>query len=132
MVAELSSEFKTAFGRLLVGLKMANSIPNALNYSGTLIEYTRAGLAVMGKEENYKEELRQASSWYKTALLHTQVKGRNEWIQNQILALCFNVNSLIFPIALKEGVLVLNEEMFSVQDMFMGAPPPDESHGRRR
>ena len=132
MAIELSTEFKQAFGRMLVGLKMAYSIPNSLNYSETLIEYTRGGLHVQGKFDEHREEFRRAESWYKEAISLLRYKGRNEFVQEQILSRCFDINNLIFPIALKEGVLVMNEEMFSVQDMFLSAPPQsDETYHRR-
>jgi hypothetical protein len=134
MAIELSTEFKTAFGRMLVGLKMAYSIPNSLNYSETLIEYTRGGLYVQNKFDEHKMEFKQAELWYKEAISLLRYKGRNEFVQEQILSKCFDINNLIFPIALKEGVLVMNEEMFSVQDMFLSAPPPSDNQysGRRR
>ena len=131
MPSELSTEFKTAFGRLLIGLKMMYTTQNVLNYSSTLIEYTRAGLVVLGRYDEYKKDFYSASSWYKEAIQCTVIKGRNEYVQNQILTRCFDINNLIFPIALKEGVLVLNEEMFSVTDMFLAAPPGGDQQQRR-
>lgn len=141
MAHELSTEFKTAFGRMLVGLKMNYSIPNAINYSSTLYEYTYGGLTVMGKigkfpKDEYKEkavfyngEFAKAERFYKDALSCLRIRGRDYIVQERIHLCCFEINKLIFPIALTEGVLVLNEEMFGVLDMYM---KPDIQPDARR
>ena len=140
MGKEVSSEFKTAFGRMLVGLKMNYTIPNALNYSETLIEYTRAGLVTadkLGKYANYEkaDDYEQvfgvAEKKYKEALEQLKLRGRNYIAEQRIMSLCYDINKMIFPIALSEGILVMNEEMFGVSDMFTKSPQ-DNMPPRRR
>lgn len=141
MATELSSEFKLAFGRMLVGLKMQYSIPNALNYSQTLYEYTRGGLYMMGKigmssddksKPEYEKALLECETFYKQALKQLRIRGRDYIVQEQILYCCFEINKRLFPIALKEGILKMNEEMFGVMDTFLNpsATVPDE-HRRK-
>jgi hypothetical protein len=139
VVSELSTEFKTAFGRMLVGLKMNYTIQNALNYSQTLVEYTYGGLVVMDKvgryskyehAKDYDRDFKQAEYWYKQALSCLQIRGRDHIVQQRILTYCFDINKLIFQIALSEGVLVMNESMFGVMDMFMN--PTQQSEEPRR
>jgi hypothetical protein len=141
MPTELSTEFKTAFGRMLVGLKMNYSIPNSLNYSQTLVEYTSGGLTVQGKlgrysdykhAKDYEKDFLLAERWYKLALACLQIRGRDHIVQEKILSYCFDINKLIFPIALSEGILVMNESMFNVADMFMNPTVQPEEPRRRR
>lgn len=140
MARELSAEFKTAFGRMLIGLRMNYTVPNALNYSATLIEYTRGGLVVLdkiGKYSNYEHakdyaiDFAQAEALYKDALSQLRMKGRNHVVEERIHATCFEINKRIFPIALKEGILVMNEEMFGVADMFLKGAGADQPPKRR-
>ena len=139
MARELSSEFKTAFGRMLIGLKMNYTIPNALNYSQTLVEYTLGGLTVIGKigrysnyerANDYAAEFIKAERLYKEALEQLKLRGRNSVAEQRILSNCYDINKRIFPIALDEGILVMNEEMFGVADMFM--KPEAQPQARRR
>jgi hypothetical protein len=141
MPTDLSTEFKTAFGRMLIGLKMNYTIQNALNYSQTLIEYTYGGLVVMDKVGRYSEykhkkdyelDFLKAERLYKNALSQLQIRGRDHIVQERILANCYDINKLIFQIALSEGVLVMNESMFNVSDMFMNPTQPQEEPRRRR
>ncbi len=139
MARELSTDFKTAFGRMLVGLKMNYSIPNAMNYSQTLYEYTMGGLTVMDKigryskyerAKDYDADFRIAERYYKEALACLRIRGRDYIVQERILSCCFEINKLIFPIALTEGVLVMNEEMMGVLDMFMKPGAMEETPRR--
>jgi hypothetical protein len=141
MVSELSTEFKTAFGRMLIGLKMNYTIQNALNYSQTLIEYTYGGLVVLDKvgryseykhAKDYERDFQKAEYLYKKALSNLQIRGRDHIVQERILANCYDINKLIFQIALSEGVLVMNESMFNVTDMFMNPTQQPEEPRRRR
>ena len=141
MANELSTEFKTAFGRMLVGLKMNYSIPNSLNYSQTLIEYTLGGLTVIGrigkyseydKAKDYQKDFNQAEQLYKQALGFLQIRGRDYIVQERILSNCYDINKLIFPIALSEHILVMNEGMFNVLDAFIDPTPPPEEQRRHR
>jgi hypothetical protein len=140
MARELSTEFKTAFGRMLIGLKMSYTPANALNYSGTLIEYTRAGLVtmgLMGRYSDYKyaadydKDFQRAEILYRWALQQLKMKGRNTVVEQRILEACYEINKLIFPIALSEGILVMNEEMFGVADIFMNPSAGQQSHHRK-
>jgi hypothetical protein len=136
MPTELSTEFKTAFGRMLIGLKMSYSPANVLNYSSTLIEYTRGGLVTTGKmgkyssyerAADYEKDFKRAEDLYFWALMQLKMKGRNTVVEQRILGACYEIDKIIFPIALSEGILVMNEEMFGVADMFMkdgGQQPP--------
>ena len=139
MATELSTEFKTAFGRMLIGLKMSYSPANVLNYSATLIEYTRGGLITMdkfgkysnySKKEDYEKDFKRAEDLYFWALMQLKLKGRNTVVEQRILGACYEINKLIFPIALSEGILVMNEEMFGVADMFM--KDAGQQQGRRK
>ena len=122
MAKEVSTEFKTAFGRMLVGLNMNYTSGNALNFSSTLLLYTRTGLYTMGVMEKYELEFRKAETIYKNAVNHLKLKGRNSYAESQIFQMCFEINKAILPIALAEGILVINETMFSVMDMFQVDP----------
>jgi hypothetical protein len=124
---------------MLIGLKMNYTIPNALNYSETLIEYTRGGLTLLGKmgrysdyqyAKDYDRDFRIAEGYYKRAIEQLKMKGRNQLAEQRILNDCYEINKLIFPIALTEGVLVMNEEMFGVSDMFTN-PKSSEPPKRR-
>jgi hypothetical protein len=139
MARELSTEFKTAFGRMLIGLKMNYTPANSLNYSGTLIEYTRGGLITTDKmgryskyerARDYEKDFDRAEMLYRYALAQLKMKGRNTVVEQRILESCYEINKIIFPIALSEGILVMNEEMFGVADMFM-KPGSDQQHPRR-
>ena len=142
MPTDLSTEFKTAFGRMLIGLKMNYTIQNSLNYSQTLIEYTYGGLVVLDKvgrystykhAKDYEMDFKKAEIWYKAALGCLQIRGRDHIVQQRILTYCYDINKLIFQIALSEGILVMNESMFNVSDMFMNPTQqqPEEHHRRR-
>lgn len=140
-MADLPTEFKTAFGRVLIGLKLQYSIPNAMNYSQTLYEYTYGGLVVLEKigkystyerAEDYAKDFKQAEVYYKTALQQLRIRGRDYLVQQNILACCFEINKLIFPIALTEGVLVMTEEMCGVLDAFVDPNRRIDSQGGSR
>ncbi len=141
MASELSSEFKLAFGRMLVGLKMQYSIPNALNYSQTLYEYTRGGLYMMGKigpssddksKKEYEQALQECEVFYKNALACLRIRGRENIVQERMLSACFEINKRLFPIALKEGILKMNEEMFGVMDTFLNPSATVQDEHRRK
>lgn len=119
-MAELSSDTKQAFGRMLVFLKTAqtqdHTIYPFLTYADTLIVWTEAGLRVQGKYEKYKKELDEAAKLYEAALHTLQQTDISHvgWQHEQIIRLTFRINRLIFPIAMMEGILVLNQEMINV------------------
>jgi hypothetical protein len=126
---------------MLVGLKMNYTVQNALNYSQTLIEYTYGGLVVLDKvgrhseykyAKEYESDFKQAELWYKAALSTLQIRGRDHIVQERMLYYCYDINKLIFPIALSEGILVMNESMFSVTDMFMAPQQGQPEEPRRR
>jgi len=136
MTNDLSTEFKTSFGRMLVGLNMVYTVPNALNYSQTLILFTMGGLTTLGKmgrystykhAKDYDQDFKRAEILYKEALASLRIRGRENLVEEQILAKCYDINKMIFPIALSEGILVLNESMFSALDMFQKPPTPDSN-----
>ena len=66
----VSSEFKQSFGRLLVALSMTFTIEGKLQYTETLITFTKAGLIADGKynNETYKPVFVKAIKSYKSAL----------------------------------------------------------------
>lgn len=139
-MAGLSSDTKQAFGRMLVFLKTAQTADHTIypfiTYADTLIVWTEAGLRVMGKFKQYEKEFADAKALYFKAIHALQ---RNDyslagWQHEQIISLTFQINCLIFPIAMVEGVLVLNQDMVDVSGMLLGSPgidsPQDGSRGR--
>ncbi len=134
-MAGLSSDTKQAFGRMLVFLKTAQTADHTiypfLIYTDTLIVWTEAGLRVMGTFKKYEKEFELAKAKYKAAL-HTLQQGDfslSGWQHENIIALTFDINCLIFPIAMMEGVLVLNQDMVDVSGMLLGSPSPEAMGG---
>ena len=108
---------------------------NSLNYSETLYEWSLGALITEGKlkieHNNDKEEtirfvvgetalssnndvakaFNVAKDKYFRALdfLKVPSTGRKEYVQHNIAKLCFEINQLIFPIALSEGLLDLKD-----------------------
>jgi hypothetical protein len=127
-MVELSSDTKQAFGRMLVFLKTAQTADHTiypfLTYANTLIVWTEAGLKTIKKYEQYKEELEEAKTWYRAAVAKLAVQDWTQggWQKAEIVRLTFEIDSKIFPIAMKEGILVLNQEMINVTAMLTGQP----------
>jgi hypothetical protein len=135
-MAGLSSDTKQAFGRMLVFLKTAQTADHTiypfLTYADTLIVWTEAGLRVMGRFEQYKKEFDEAKQLY-IAALHTLQQSDFSlagWQHEQIITITFKINCMIFPIAMMEGVLVLNQDMVDVSGMLLGSPGVDQQGGR--
>jgi hypothetical protein len=110
---------------------------NSLNYSETLYEWSLGALITEGKlqieHKNDKEEtiifipgetplssnnnvaksFNVAMDKYFKALEFLKIPsaGRKEYVQHNIAKLCFEINQLIFPIALSEGLLDLKDVM---------------------
>lgn len=130
-MSELSSDTKQAFGRMLVFLKTAQTADNViypfLVYADTLIVWTEAGLRVMDKYEFHKDRIIAAKQLYKEALhmLAIQDASHAGYQKEQIMAKTFEINALIFPVAMMEGVLVLNQEMINVSGLMN---MPEEGH----
>lgn len=110
-------------------MKVNYGTTNALNYSKTLYEWTLAALVTEGKVKivcddkgNKKIEnvgnkdlantLGYAKKKYMEALEYTKASalgGRKEWAQNGILTCCLEMDEVMFPMALSEGVLDLKD-----------------------
>lgn len=119
MAGKVSSEFKESFGKLLVLLSTMLTIESSLKYAEVLIVFTKAGLMTEGKyTEEYKEMFKLAEKSYKTALGCFQIQGRAGYVKEQVLKHCFEINYYILPIALEEGILVLNQDSFNLTQMF--------------
>jgi len=119
-MAELSSDTKQAFGRMLVYLKTAQTAENViypfLVYADVLLVWTEAGLRTMDRYEKHERTFKYAKKLYEDALhmLNAQDESHAGYQKEQIIKLTFQINSLIFPIAMMEGVLVLNQNMINV------------------
>ena len=128
MGSVLSSDTKQAFGRMLVFLKTSqiedNVIYPYLVYAETLIVWTRAGLMAENKLDRHDANMTRADELYKMAThcLQTSDQEHGGWKREQILNFCFEINSLIFPIAMMEGILVLNQEMVNISTL-ASVPP---------
>lgn len=130
MPSKVTSDFKAAFALLLSIMKITYGVDPALNYSATVYEWTMAGLITEGIIElkfhddawvisdspgsgkSYAPQFKAAEERYKEAvgLINNPVNvSTKAWVQSQILTKCFEVNRLIFPIALKEGLLDLKD-----------------------
>lgn len=113
---------------MLVFLKTAQTADHTiypfLAYADTLITWTHAGLSVMGNEKKYEKQFAEADKLYMSAL-HTLQQSdfaHAGWKQEQVISLTYKINRLIFPIAMMEGVIVLNQEMVNVSGMLLGSP----------
>lgn len=129
MASQLTNDFKSEFALLLVIMKVNYGVTNALNYSSTLYGWTLAALVTEGKIRitvnekgekifsNVKEDgfdfsssFAFAKKKYMAALeFMKQSQGRKEWVQQSILNCCFEIDEIIFPIALSEGILDLKD-----------------------
>ena len=119
MVGKVSSEFKEAFGRLLVLLTTTPTIESSLKYSEVLIIFTKAGLITEGKfNDDLKKMFVLAEQSYKNALACYKIQGRPGYMKEQIMMHCFDINYYILPIALSEGILILNQDSFNLTQMF--------------
>jgi hypothetical protein len=127
-MGNLSSDTKQAFGRMLVFLKTAQTADHTiypfLTYADTLIVWTAAGLKVMGQYDKYKKEFEEADKLYLSAIhcLQTSDFSLAGWKNEQIISITYKINRLIFPIAMIEGVIVLNQEMVNVSGLLLGSP----------
>lgn len=133
-MSSLSSDTKQAFGRMLVFLKTSqieeNVIYPFIAYANTLIVWTEAGLMIEGKRDRYKKEMDEAKKLFKQAshvMQHSDVDHMG-WKREQIINLCFDIDSLVFPIAMKEGILVLNQEMINISTL--GMMPQTQEQGQ--
>ncbi len=124
-MSSLSSDTKQAFGRMIVFLKTSqieeNVIYPFITYANTLIVWTEAGLFIEGKLKIYQTQMDEAKIKFKQAthvLQHSDMDHMG-WKREQIINLCFDIDSLVFPIAMKEGILVLNQEMINISTLGM-------------
>lgn len=123
----ISSDTKQAFGRMLVFLKTAQTADNTLYpfiaYADTLIVWTEAGLKANGRYEPYKEEMDKANEIFNKAVtkLATQDFSHMGWQKAEIIKASFAINRIVFPIAMIEGLLILNQDMINVSAMMLGA-----------
>ena len=135
MSSQITNEFKEQFALLLCVAKINYNIPNALNHAETLCTWTVAGLItenkivakVNGKESKVepvnKEDEKQktlvaainlACEKYNEALKAFKKSGQpgnKTEAQQEVFARCFEVNMILFPIALQEGLLDLKNAM---------------------
>lgn len=116
----VSSEFKQSFGRLLVALSMTFTIEGKLQYTETLITFTKAGLIADGKynNETYKPVFVKAIKSYKSALEYYKVEGRPGYAKEMMYKYCFDVNFYLLPVALAEGLLEIGEDAFNLTSSF--------------
>lgn len=119
MAGKVSSEFKESFGRLLILLSTNTTIEGALKYSENLINLTKSGLITEDRyDDEYKAIFNKARESYLKALQCYQIQGRAGYQKEQILKYCFEINFYILPVALSEGILVLNQDSFNLTSMF--------------
>ena len=115
----VSSEFKQSFGRLLVALSMTFTIEGKLQYSNTLITFTKAGLMADGKyTESYKPVFIKAIKSYKSALEYYKVEGRPGFAKEMMYKYCFDIEFYLLPVALSEGLLEIGEDAFNLTQSF--------------
>jgi hypothetical protein len=115
----VSSDFKQSFGRLLVALSMTFTVEGKLQYTETLITFTKAGLIADGKyNENYKPVFIKAIKSYKSALEYYKVEGRPGYAKEMMYKYCFDVNFYLLPVALAEGLLEISEDAFNLTQSF--------------
>jgi uncharacterized protein CbrC (UPF0167 family) len=140
MASKVPNDFKAAFALLLTIMKINYSTTTALNYSQTVFEWTIAGLITDGKMKydwtdkgytltdegkNYSKAFAYAKLKYKEAIDKTEIQatpGRKEWAQKEILERCFEINQVIFPIALSEGLLDLKDIAAGIGNQAMNIP----------
>jgi uncharacterized protein CbrC (UPF0167 family) len=142
MASKVPNDFKAAFALLLTIMKINYSTTTALNYSQTVFEWTIAGLITDGKIEyvwtdkgytikdciegkNYSKAFAYAKLKYKEAIEKTEIQatpGRKEWAQKEILERCFEINQVVFPIALSEGLLDLKDIAAGIGNQAMNIP----------
>jgi hypothetical protein len=124
----ISSDTKQAFGRMLVFLKTAQTADNTLYpfiaYADTLIVWTEAGLKTTGRYKVHEVELNKANVIFKAAVskMATQDYSHLGWQKAEIINASFEINRIVFPIAMMEGLLILNQDMINVSAMMLGAP----------
>lgn len=126
-MVELSSDTKQAFGRMLVFLKTAQTADHSIYpfivYASTLIVWTESGLKVLGKYKGEnKAAIEEAKQMFKMAAsrLAIQDAGQAGWQKAEIVRLSFEIDALIFPVAMTQGILVLNQEMINITAMSTG------------
>lgn len=94
------------------------TLDGAIKYSETLITFTKSGLVTDQKYDDYQEIFKIAINSYKKALECFNIQGRPGYMKQEILKYCFEINFYIMPIALSEGILVLNQDSFNLTSMF--------------
>jgi hypothetical protein len=115
----VSSDFKQSFGRLLVALSMTFTLEGKLQYSNTLITFTKAGLIADGKYgDKYKPVFIKAIKSYKSALEYFKVEGRPGYAKEMIYKYCFDIEFYLLPLALSEGLLEISEDAFNLTQSF--------------
>lgn len=132
MAKNLTNDFKAEFALLLVIMKVNYGTTNSLNYSKTLYEWALAALVTEEKiriewkkgengrtkmtivdtgDSKIAEAFNNCYDQYIKALDYLKIpsQGRKEYIQYNIMKLCFEIDTAIFPIALSEGILDLKD-----------------------
>jgi hypothetical protein len=135
MSSKVGSDFKAAFALLLAVMKVNYTPSTALNYSQTVYEWTLAGLVTddklkidfdkegksilvagdndtTGKYARYVKTFDFAERQYMEAvevISQPSVNTMKNWSQAEILKRCFEINKVLYPIALVEGYLDLKD-----------------------
>ena len=122
-MGELSSEFKTAFGSLLVLITLTDSsVDGYIKYSEKLLTFTKAGLMTIGKYENNgnREVIEKGYARLRDAITKTKSAstGRFAWEISEIRQAMTDIDSEVLPVALSNGILVLNQEVVNIQNLF--------------
>ena len=136
-MGELSSDFKTSFGRLLVLIKLMNlSVEGHLQYCATLLSFTKSGLIVLrkydetdpgtndGADEQTKQarenaqKIKEGYALLKATNEKTSMNGRYTWQLAVARQAAADIEAVILPVALSNGVLILNKEVTNVTDLF--------------
>ena len=137
-MGKVTTDFKVAFGRMLVMLTLQQTADYVVNpfyeYAEVLYQWTYGALRTEGKigveqgkfTGEYASEFTEARACMGQMIEAMRIQGREYFKQAQVKELSFRVKNLIFPIAIGEGVLVLNEESFSIVSPFI-----NDSGGKR-
>jgi hypothetical protein len=104
---------------LLVFLTTMVGSDYELRYSGVLLTHTVAGLRMIGKLDQYKSELALARARLREGRDQVQYITSSGYfnqsvIWSRIMILCGEVNEIILPIALSEGILQYSENIIDI------------------
>jgi hypothetical protein len=128
MTSKITNDFKQQFGLLITLLNLNYSPGSALNYSSTINRFVIAGLlcdekiALKYDDATQRWEyidtdgtmalsgvINKADGYLKDALKKIEIQGRAQWVESQIISLCYESDRLLFPLALSNGLLDLKD-----------------------